>query len=69
MKLISFFRKLKNPAVLMGVMMGAQAVAEISKKALDDGKLTLGEAIDIIKKTTEVTGLSNAVIYRTDREN
>jgi hypothetical protein len=69
MKLISFFRKLKNPAVLMGIMMGAQAVAEISKKALDDGKLTLGEAIDIIKKTTEVTGLSNAVIYRTDREN
>jgi hypothetical protein len=69
MKLREAFRKLKNPAVLMGVMMGAQAVAEISKKALDDGKLTLGEAIDIIKKTTEVTGLSNAVIYRTDREN
>ena len=68
MNLTSFFRKLKNPAVLMGVMMGAQAVAEACKKALSDGKLTLGETIDIVKKTAEVTELSDVVIWQKEEK-
>jgi len=68
MKIGAFFNKLKNPAVLMGIMMGGQAVAELCRKSLSDGKLTVGEAIDIVKKTAEVTGMSEKVIYTTKTE-
>jgi hypothetical protein len=68
MKLGGFLKKFKNPAVLMGVMMGAQAVAEACKKALSDGKLTLGETIDIVKKTAEVTELSDVVIWQKEEK-
>ena len=68
MKLGVFLKKFKNPAVLMGVMMGAQAVAEACKKALSDGKLTLGETIDIVKKTAEVTELSDVVIWQKEEK-
>ena len=69
MKIGSFFKKLKNPAVIMGVMVGAQSVAEMAKKALSDDKLTLGEAIDIFKKGASVAGLSDVVIWKKEEEN
>ncbi len=41
----------------------AQTVAGGLRKALDDGKITLGEVVDIAKDVVDNTGLSELQIY------
>lgn len=64
MNLGSMMRKLRDPRFLMLLVMGGKAISEMAQKALSDGKLTVGETVDILKEAAEVTGLSGVVIWR-----
>ena len=64
MNVKGIFRKMKDPRFLMALMMGGKAVSDMAQKALSDGKLTVGETVDILKEAAEVTGLSGVVIWR-----
>ena len=68
MNLGSMMREVRDPRFLMLLVIGGKAISEMAQKALSDGKLTLGEMVEIVEKTAEVTGLSEVVIWqREDR--
>ena len=53
-----------NPRFLMGLWVGGQAVSQMAQRALEDGKLTVGEALEILRTATQATGLHDKVVWK-----
>ena len=49
---------------IFAVLMAIQVMEEMVEKASKDGEITLGEAVDILKKGVDASGLGDLVLIK-----